>query len=105
MQPISLAPEKVERVVMACCSLHNFLRAQLGSRSVYTPLGSLDTEDPQTHEVTTGEWRQGPQPQGLQPLERQGSNRHAQCAKELRDYLCDYFNSDDGSVSWQERMV
>ena len=26
MQPIALAPEKVERIVMACCCLHNFLR-------------------------------------------------------------------------------
>ena len=105
MQPISTAPEKLETLVMACCCLHNFLRGRVGARSIYTPNGSLDTEDPNTHVIMPGEWRQGPQSQGLQPLERQGSNRHSNCSKELREYFCEYFNSEDGSVSWQDNMI
>ena len=105
MQPISTAPEKLETLVMACCCLHNFLRGRVGARSIYTPNGSLDTEDPNTHVIMPGEWRQGPQSQGLQPLERQGSNRHSNCAKELREYFCEYFNSEDGSVPWQDNMI
>ena len=105
MQPIGLVPETVERIVLACCSLHNFLRVRLGSCNVYTPRGSLDTEDRETHDVTLGEWRQGPQPQGLRPIERQGSNRYSSDAKELRDYMCSYFNSETGSVSWQDNMI
>ena len=104
MQPIILAPEKVETIVMACCCLHNFLRVRLGSNSVYTPSGSIDTEDPETHEIVPADWRQGPQLQGLRPFGRQGSNRPTSCAKELRDYMCDYFNSDAGSVPWQENL-
>ena len=80
MQPIALAPETVEMIVLACCSLHNFLSIRLGSCNVYAPIGSLDAEDRETHEVTPGEWREEPKPQGLQPLEWQCSNRHASVA-------------------------
>ena len=55
--PIPLKPEKVEAIVMACCSLHNFLRTQVASRNLYTPRGSLDFENPDNHEVVPGSWR------------------------------------------------
>ena len=43
---------------MACCSLHNFLIKDLnGSQDVYIPPGSYDTEDPITHDIINGEWR------------------------------------------------
>lgn len=105
MTPIGLEPDKVENIVLACCSLHNFLRSRLGSRAVYTPQGSLDTEDSETHTVSPGDWRNEPNPQGWAPLEQQGSNRHSTAAKEIRDNLRDYFNSDDGSVAWQNNMI
>ena len=81
MTPIALAPENVETIVIACCSLHNFLRTRRGSRMVYTSQGSLDSEDPESHVVLPGKWRQGPEPQGRLPFERQGSNRHSSAAK------------------------
>ena len=92
-------------IVLACCSLHNFLRIRLGFCNVYAPIGSLDAEDREMHEVTPGEWREEQKPQGLQPLERQGSNQHTSEAHELRDYMCSYFNSDVGSISLQNSMV
>ena len=55
MQPIHLIPERVETIVLACCSLHNFLRVWLGSCSVYTPAGSIDTENQETHEIVQGQ--------------------------------------------------
>lgn len=105
MQPIALSPEKAETIVLAFCSLHNFLCVQLGSSSVYTPSSSMDTENRETHEITPGEWRQEVQPQGWRPLSQQGSNHHATNAKELRDYMCEYFSSDVGSIPWQEKMI
>ena len=105
MTPIGLAPEKVETIVLACCSLHNFLSSRLGSRTVYTSQGSLDAQDPETHALSPGDWRQEPQPQGLIPVERQGSNRPSNAAKELRHYLREYFNSDKGAVAWQNQMI
>lgn len=105
MLPIPLVPEKVEVIVMACCTLHNFLRTQPGASAVYTPVGSLDSEDPDTHQIVDGEWRKGDCPQGLLPAQHLGGNRHSNSAKNFRDYLRDYFNSSKGSVSWQDRMI
>lgn len=88
MTPMKLAPEKVEVIVLACCSLHNFLRSRSRSCSIYMPHGSTDEEDLETHRVTPGHWRQGAEPQGWTPMDKQGSNHHSTRAKEIRDYLC-----------------
>ena len=61
MTPMGLVPEKVEVITMACCTLHNFLWSHVSASSVYTPPGSLDTEDPETHALQLGEWHCGPQ--------------------------------------------
>ena len=105
MNPINLTPEKVETIVLTCCSLHNYLCSRAHSRSAYIPPGSCDREDTAAHAVIPGEWRQQPQPQGMAPLHRQGSNRHSNNATEIRQHLVNYFNSTDGSVSWQNNMI
>ncbi len=68
MTPMRLSPEKVETIVLACCTLHNFLRSSSTSRSVYTPLGSFDSEDTDTHSFTPGAWRRSIEAQGLVSL-------------------------------------
>lgn len=50
-------PEKMEKIILACCSLHNFLRSSQAC-SIYTPPGCFDNEDPDTHHITPGGWRQ-----------------------------------------------
>ena len=103
MCPIGLDPTKVETIVLACCSLHNFLSIRSGH--VYLPQGSTDTEDPNTHVVSPGDWRQQQPAQGIAPLARQSGNRPTNAAKEIREYLCTYFNSTNGSVPWQNNMI
>lgn len=93
MAPISLAPDKVETITMACCTLHNFLCLRVESSPIYMPQDSVDMEDPLTHTVQLGEWQQGPQ--------SAASNRPSNKAKDLRDELCKYFNSSNGEVPWQ----
>ena len=83
MTPMGLAPEKVEIITMACCSLHNFLRSRKEANAIYMPPGSTDTEDPVTHEIQPGEWHQSLQSTGLIPLSRQGSNRYSGSAKNM----------------------
>ncbi len=58
LSPIRLSPEKVETIVLACCTLHNYLRSKNTSRNVYTPPGSFDNENTDTGSVTPGTWRQ-----------------------------------------------
>ena len=52
---IALEPAKVTEIVLATCALHNMLREEIG-----TAPGVADVEDPQTHHVTTGSWRDDP---------------------------------------------
>ena len=68
MTPFALVPEKVEAITMACCTLHNFLRSCSEACSVYTPPGSLDTEDPVTHELRQGDWHHQSSSASLFPL-------------------------------------
>ena len=105
MTPIGLISEKVEAINMACCVPHNFLRSRSEACSIYTPPQSIDTEDPETHALQLGEWHHGPESTGLLPLARQGSNRYSYMAKDIRDHLCEYFNSEVGAVEWQWKMV
>ena len=90
---------------MASCSLHNYLRGKSESQCIYTPQCSLDHEDPVTHNIYLGEWRQQPEPQGQLPLHRQGSNQHSNTAKVIRDHFCEFFVSPDGEVPWQYHMI
>ena len=102
MSPINLIPEKVETITMACTALHNFLRSRT---DVYMPPGSVDRENRENSTIEPGDWHQGPQSTGLVPLAKQGSNSYSKTAKELRDQICNYFNSDKGEVPWQGNMI
>ena len=103
MTPIALSPEKVETITLASCVLHNYLRMHHTARDVYTPPGSIDSEDPIMHQLNLGEWRKSTQSTGFKSLNRQGSNAYSVIAKDIRDCLCtmSYFNSMEGEISWQ----
>ena len=90
-----LRPDRVESVVMAACILHNVIRSQIPTH------GEVDEEDPDTHEVIPGSWRSD------LPLSQvsMSSARATQAAKQHRDHLRDYFNSDAGSVPWQLAQI
>lgn len=101
MTAIALSPEKVEIITYACCILPNFLR---NKSSIYTIAETTDHEDPVTHEVYAGEWRKEGPGNGLKNLDRQGSNNYTASAKQMRENLCYYYNSNAGSVPWQNKM-
>lgn len=105
MSPIHLSPEKAELIVMACCSLHNFLCTKKTAKLIYAPEGSFDCEDSITRTVTPGAWRKDSKPGGMIPIEHGGSNRNSLSAREVREYLLNYFNSSEGSVPWQFNII
>ena len=102
--PIGVDPDKVELIVMACCSLHNFLRSRLAASNIYTPQGSVDCGDREIHAVVPGDWRHGADIERWKPVELQSSNNYSTCAKNISDYLRDYYNSKE-EVPWQWNMI
>ena len=62
----------------------------------------MDTEDPETHEVIPGAWRQQ---ETFTALEGLHGNQLTAQAKGQRDYLRDYYNSPVGRVAWQDQMA
>jgi hypothetical protein len=105
MTPIALEPEKVEKVILASCALHNYLRNRCSSRQTYTPPGFVDTENETTHNVTPGDWRAECDLSNFLPFVQQGSNTYSKTSKDIRDEFCAYFNSASGAVSWQNAMI
>ena len=101
MSPVRLSPDEVENIVLACCSLHNFLRFS-SARHVYILPGSVDAEDTTTYCTIQESWRTEKQLKGIIDIERQGSNNYTVKAKEVRDYLCEYFQ---GALPWHDKMI
>lgn len=100
--PMQLSVDNTEKVVLASCALHNFLREN--SPSKYTPPGSFDYEDLETGLTQDGSWRS--ETQTLLPQIRLGGvNTYTFDAKEVREEFCSYFNSVEGSVPWQNKFV
>lgn len=101
-RPINLHPEKVTSIVLAICTLHNFLLSTNEARSHYVNQGSVDHEDPTTHIVTPGEWRQETGAQNaFLPLQCTSEHNYSNAAKDIRKELTEYFMTTTGEVQWQ----
>ena len=98
INPICLQPAKVDVIVEACCSLHNMLRTILPSRYNIGDENSKDAPQPTTIAAS-------PSTGTMQPARVSGRRSATQSAKKHRDTLCKYFNSDQGSVEWQDQMI
>ena len=96
--PIQLDPSKVDDIVLATCSLHNFLREKLGSS--YTD--QVDREIGENREIVPGTWRSNPSMEGLTMAAPRNATKRA---KELREHVCAYVNSEAGSVPWQGQKI
>lgn len=96
---INLNLEHIERVVMACCVLHNFLRRKCSQS--YTPPMSLDDED-----VIDGNVILGLRPDAgvFVDLQRGPTRNYGEAAKNVRQKFLTYFNGK-GKVPWQDHFV
>ena len=54
---IPLAAKKAQMTVLPACALHNFLQGHTTGQGVYIPEVYTDLEDPATHELREGQWR------------------------------------------------
>ena len=94
-----LRPKKVEAVVIACCTLHNLMHVR------YPALqnAQIDQNDPITHQLQAGSWRDEVA-EPLQHLTRLQASRVRTKAAELRTYLMNYVNNE-GAVAWLNDMI
>ena len=80
-RPIAANIEKVEAMVKACCTLHNFVRERDGIEFDLS-MGATGFGDNEIHQP------------GL-----------VRSAVTIRDKFGDYFSSEEGALSWQDRMI
>ncbi len=103
--PINLAPEKVEKVVLASCCLHNYLRSTSATRHIYSPADINDHEDVLSGTVVPGSWRGDLPSKSMLSVNLGGSNFYSAEAKDVRKEFESYFMSNTGAVSWQVNVL
>lgn len=87
--------ENIEKVVMASCVLHNFLRKKIGEHYASTSNYEVENTELDAPQDTMG---------CLISLEK-GHNRNAtESAKEVRNAYKEYFISG-GAVEWQNNLI
>lgn len=82
---ISLEPDSLTILILACCSLHNFLMKR--SISVYVPSGSIDTEV--NGNIQEGFWRNEGSSSKLESLPKT-KQRFPKNAEEMGDIICQW---------------
>lgn len=97
-KPLPYCPNTVDKIVKACCALHNWLRSMKSSTEY-----SMDFEDTENGYLEEGTWRHLPS-EGLVPIPRNMYNHSSQNARQIREEFADYFMGE-GSVPWQSRMI
>lgn len=97
---IHMSPDKIKLVVLAICTLHNFLRRTSTS---YASNITFDKEDTNTHEIiTNGDWRnEAVNILEIQPITQRNSPANA---KYNRNNYKQFYNGR-GKVDWQEEML
>ena len=91
-------PSTIRLIVEACILLHNLMRIR------YPTLQNacLDKED-DNHDLIPGTWRASDLMASIGKVK--GATRASTKGKRQRVYLTAYFNSEAGSVPWQDDMV
>jgi len=99
-KPLLLQPDIAEKIVLACCYMHNFLRKKSASTYIYTPNGVFDQE--QDGQIIPGNWRREGQPSSLLLLQRVG-RKSSQTSQSIMDEFAIYFHTN-GRVAWQDQF-
>ncbi|CAL8094452.1 unnamed protein product [Orchesella dallaii] len=97
-------PTRAQKVVAACCVLHNYLLKESSEGYCPTGFGDRMLED---GTIVEGFWRNNLPPDTCfeQGIQRQLSGRPSEVAKLVRKRICEYVNSEEGSVAWQNNNI
>ena len=88
--PIAVTPEKVEKIVLACMALHNYLHQINSAR--YTPSGFKDSHY-STGTIRKGLWREEANHGTFQDIGIARPRKHKSSAADTREVLAKYFVS------------
>ena len=105
-QPIIGKLDTVDKIVRACCVLHNHLRRKDGVSNDrrYIVVDDIDREDRDGH-IQDGAWRQQDHAPGMRGVGRMGSNMHSRAAAGARERFADFFMTEEGRLPWQEAVA
>lgn len=95
-QTIFLMPDNVDKIVLSCIALHNFIKLNDKSNT-YVTRNFVDSES-ENNIIEYGEWRNEVDP--LQSIQTNSYNRSSRAAFKLRDVLKEYLNNE-GAVPFQ----
>lgn len=101
-RPLLCSPERAQKIVSACCVLHNYFLNNL--KGSYCPPTFADYYNENDH-LVEGAWRRNVQ--DLTHLDR-NPLRHVRVterAKNIREFFKTFVNSPEGSIEWQRRAV
>lgn len=99
-KPIACDVSTVDKIVLACCALHSWLRI---TSTNYFSQGLVDEENIDEYRVIIGGSSRSHFHSGLLLISNSGSNS-SKIARLLREKYTTYF-MNEGSVPWQERMI
>ncbi|XP_035706941.1 protein ALP1-like [Folsomia candida] len=89
----------VKQITLSAVILHNYLMNKKDFNNI-TPDRFEDGR------VQHGNWRDTVQnDNGMIQIPRQGTNNYTQYSAQVRNHFRDYFNSEDGPLSWQDHHV
>jgi len=95
---LATTPETATKITKTCLILHNLMRMR------YPALQNADLDVEEEHgRVIPGAWRDAAVLADMEAIAR--APRESRAGKELRVYLKHYYNSDAGSVPWQEASI
>ncbi|CAH1953995.1 unnamed protein product [Acanthoscelides obtectus] len=99
-RPIQLKETTIDNVILAACSLHNWLKKS--NPNTYFPENAVDREDLNTGNITFGQWRN--HVNNLPTVSHLGSNNYKNSAEEVRRKYAKYF-MEDNPLPWQWKKV
>lgn len=101
-RPLLCSPERAQKIVAACCILHNYFLKNL--RGSYCPPHFADYYDADGH-LVEGNWRQNANDMTHLDPATQRQTRPSESAKNIRNIFKEFVNSPQGSLEWQRRSV
>ena len=104
-KPLIVKHSTADDITLACAYLHNFLRRNSTAKQLHSPPGTLDFENTDDGTVIEGEWRKEIQNDCRMVNLAKTPRNHGNDTKKIRDAFLDYFMSNEGRVSWQDKYL